>query len=73
MLLLAIQPNNQLFTVMNPFAINKDDGKARIKAGIDKLFSTTEQERTTLYEASLIRYFYPEFNKELKIAFHQQT
>lgn len=69
LLLLAIQPNNQLFTVMNPFAKNKDDGKARIKAGIDKLFNTTEQERTTLYEASLIRYFYPEFNKEFKNSF----
>jgi hypothetical protein len=69
LLLLAIQPNNQLFTVMNHFAKNKDDGKARIKAGIDKLFNTTEQERITLYEASLIRYFYPEFNKEFKNSF----
>jgi hypothetical protein len=69
LLLLAIQPNNQLFTIMNPFAKNTDEGPARIKAGLDKLFDTTEQERITLYEASLIRYFYPEFNKEFKNSF----
>jgi hypothetical protein len=69
LLLLAIQPNNQLFTMMNPFAKNTDEGPARIKAGLDKLFNTTEKERITLYEASLIRYFYPEFNKEFKDSF----
>lgn len=69
LLLLAIQPNNQLFTMMNPFAKNTEEGPSRIKAGLDKLFNTTEQERTTLYEASLIRYFYPEFNKEFKDSF----
>ncbi|MES9962184.1 MAG: hypothetical protein ABW116_01465 [Candidatus Sedimenticola sp. 20ELBAFRAG] len=69
LLLLAIQPNNQLFTIMNPFAKNTDEGPERIKTGLDKLFNTTEQERITLYEASLIRYFYPEFNKEFKDSF----
>jgi len=69
LLLLAIQPNNQLFTMMNPFAKNTDEGPERIRAGLDKLFNTTEQERITLYEASLIRYFYPEFNKEFKDSF----
>jgi hypothetical protein len=69
LLLLAIQPNNQLFTMMNPFAKNTEKGPSRIKAGLDKLFNTTEQERITLYEASLIRYFYPEFNKEFKDSF----
>lgn len=69
LLLLAIQPNNQLLTMMNPFAKNTDEGPARIKAGLDKLFNTTEQERITLYEASLIRYFYPEYNKEFKDSF----
>lgn len=69
LLLLAIQPNNQLFTMMNPFAKNKEEGPSRIRAGLDKLFNTTEQERITLYEASLIRYFYPEFNTEFKDSF----
>lgn len=69
LLMIAIQPNNQLFTAMNPFAKNNDDGPARIRSGLDKLFNTTEQERVALYEASLIRYFRPEFNIEFKNSF----
>ena len=69
LLLLAIKPNNQVFTMMNPFARNTEDGSERIKDGLGKLFNTTEQERITLYEASLIRYFYPDFNKEFKDSF----
>lgn len=69
LLLLAIKPNNQLFTVFNPRAKNKDEDGSRIRAGLDKLFNTSEAERTSLYEASLIRYFYPEFNKEFKNSF----
>ena len=69
LLLLEIETINQLFTVFNPFAQNKDDDGKRIKAGLDKLFGTTEKERVALYEASLIRYFMPEFNKEFKNSF----
>ena len=69
LLMLAIQPSNQLLTVMNPFAKNKDEGNKRIRSGLDKLFNTDEQERITLYEASLIKYFSPEFNKEFKNSF----
>lgn len=69
LLMLAIQPNNQLFTAMNPFASNKDEGSERIRSGLDKLFNTTEQERVALYEASLIKYFKPEFNIEFKNSF----
>lgn len=65
-LILAVQPNNQLFTVMNPFTKNKDDDGRKIRAGFDNIFNTTKQERVSLYEAALIRYFYPEFNKEFK-------
>lgn len=68
-LMLAIQPATRLYTVMNPWAKNKDDDGARIRAGLDKLFNTTEKERVSLYEAALIRYFYPEFNKEFKDSF----
>jgi hypothetical protein len=69
LLLLSIQPNGQLFTVMNPFASNKDDKSSRIRSGLDKLFNTNEQERVALYEASLIKYFRPEFNIEFKNSF----
>lgn len=68
LLLLEIEPSTQLVTVMNPHAKNIDDG-SRIRAGLDKLFNTTEAERISLYEASLIRYFYPQFNKEFKDSF----
>lgn len=54
---------------MNPFAKNQEDGPDRITSGLDKLFNTSEQERVTLYEASLIRYFRPEFNIEFKNSF----
>ena len=69
LLLLSIEPSTQLFTMFNPFAKNKDDKGGRIRSGLDKLFSTSEQERTTLYEASLIKYFSPEYNKEFKDSF----
>ncbi|KXI23211.1 hypothetical protein [Photobacterium sanguinicancri] len=69
LLLLEIEPNNKLITAMNPFAKNKDNDGLRIKAGLDKLFNTTEQERISLFEAALIRYFYPQFNKEFKDSF----
>lgn len=69
LLMLAIEPNNQLITSMNPFAENKDDSKQRIKSGLDKLFNTNEQEQVALYEAALIRYFRPEFNVEFKNSF----
>lgn len=69
LILLAIEPNNQLITSFNPFAKNMQDGESRIQKGLSKLFHTTEQERISLYEAALIKYFYPEFNKEFKDSF----
>lgn len=69
LLLLSIEARSQLFTVFNPFAKNKDDEGERIRNGIDKLYNTSQAEQTTLFEASLIRYFYPEFNKEFKDSF----
>lgn len=68
-LLLEVQPNNQILAVFNPHAQNNEEGPIRIKQGIDKLFGTTEQERISLYEASLIRYFSPLYNKEFKDSF----
>ena len=69
LLLLEVEPNTQLITAFNPFAKIKNESGSRIKAGIDKLFHTSEQERISLYEAALIRYFYPQFNKEFKDSF----
>ncbi len=69
--LLEIQPANQLFTVFNPWAEKKDDDESavRIKAGVDKMFNTSEKEQVALYEASLIKYFNPKFNKIFKDSF----
>jgi len=69
LLLLEVQPFNLMFTVFNPHAKNKDEDSSRIKSGLDKLYGTTEQERIALYEAALIRYFSPTFNKEFKNSF----
>lgn len=69
LLLLAVQPSNQLFTTINPFAKNTGDSEKRIEQGLNKLFNTTEEERISIYEAALIRYFYPDFNKEFKDSF----
>lgn len=68
-LLLAIQPANTMITIINPFATDKSDSEARISAGLDKLYGTSEKERISLYEAALIRYFQPKFNKEFKDSF----
>jgi hypothetical protein len=68
-LMLAIEPANQLVTMINPWAKDQSQGSERIKNGLDKLFGTNEAERTTLYEASLIRHFQPPFNKEFKNSF----
>jgi len=65
-LMLGIEPANRLITHFNPLAEVKTKGSERIAMGLDKLFGTSEAERTTLYEASLIRYFQPKFNKIFK-------
>jgi hypothetical protein len=69
LLLLEIEADNKIFTVFNPHAQNRSQGPERISMGLDKLFNTDEAERITLYEASLIRYFQPKYNKEFKSSF----
>lgn len=69
LVLLQVEPDNQLITMFNPWAENKEKGSERIKRGLDKLFNTSEKERVALYEAALIRYFQPEFNIEFKDSF----
>jgi hypothetical protein len=68
-LMLAIEAENRLVTIFNPWGKDKNQSSERIKKGLDKLFGTNEAERTTLYEASLIRYFQPKFNIEFKKSF----
>ena len=69
LLLLKIKKGNSIATVFNPFAKDTSHGEERIRAGLNKLFEPNEAERTTLYEASLIRHFEPKFNKEFKESF----
>ncbi|MFU7598302.1 hypothetical protein ACM9VS_05655 [Legionella pneumophila] len=68
-LLLEVHPNPMLCTMFLPHAKNNESSSSRIKAGIDKLYGTNEQEQISLYEAALIRYFSPQFNKEFKSSF----
>lgn len=68
-LMFAIQPATSMITVMNPRAADRSQGPERIRMGLDKLFGTDEAERTTLFEAALIRYFQPEFNTVFKNSF----
>ena len=68
-ILLELLPANRVLTAFLPNAENRDDDETRRQNGVDKLFDTTEAERISLYEASLIRYFSPEFNKEFKNSF----
>lgn len=69
LLMLEIEPGNRMITIMNPWAEDKESGPMRIAAGLDKLFGTSDAERVALYEASLIRYFQPPYNKEFRDSF----
>lgn len=68
-LLLEPVTANRVITLFNPKAENNDDSAGRIAAGLDKLYNTTEQERISLYEAALIRYFKPPYNSKFKDSF----
>ena len=68
-LILEILPHNRIITVINPYAEEADESEDRIANGLNKLYNTTEKERVSLYEASLIRHFKPEFNEKLKDSF----
>lgn len=68
-ILLELLDANRMVTVFLPDADHQDDDGTRRKMGLDKLFNTSEAERVSLYEASLIRHFAPEFNKEFKNSF----
>jgi hypothetical protein len=70
-LILVGVSTNGLITSFNPHAkdVDKTRSSERIGKGLDKLFGTSEAERITLYEAAMIRYFQPYYNKQLKNSF----
>lgn len=67
--LIQVNKSSRLCTVFNPHAKNKEQGGERIEAGIDFAFDVSEAELVTLFEASIIRYFQPRYNKEFKDSF----
>lgn len=71
LLLLEIHEDNRTLTLLNPRAIDNssETSEERISKGTAKLFNTSEEEKITLYEASLIRYFQPKYNKIFKDSF----
>lgn len=69
LLLLEVVPANRTITLFNPHSDEDEAAEARIEQGLDKLFETTELERISLYEAALIRYFNPKFNKIFRDSF----
>jgi len=69
LLLLEVGPVNTLITAFTPNAQVQVTEGSRIKSGLDKLYGTTESERISLFEAAMIRYFSPEYNKEFKNSF----
>lgn len=69
MLLLLEITSNRMLTVFNPWAQDRTQSSARISQGLDKLFGTSEAERVSLFEAALVRYFQPAYNKIFKDSF----
>ena len=66
-LMLEVEPNNQVVTLFNPNAQDTATDKIRIKKGIDKLYATSKHEQISLFEAAFIRFFEPKFNKDSPI------
>jgi hypothetical protein len=67
--LIEVQPNTRMMTIFNPWAVERDDDGSRIAASLDSLFDTSEAQQVSLYEAALIRYFQPKYNKIFKNSF----
>lgn len=67
--MLEVQPNTRMMTIFNPWAVERDNDGSRITAALDSLFNTTEAQQVSLYEAALIRYFQPTYNKTFKNSF----
>lgn len=68
-LILEIQPQNRMHVLFNPWADEIDDDGTRVTNALDSLFETTEAQQVSLYEAAMIRYFQPKYNKMFKDSF----
>ncbi|WP_024612777.1 hypothetical protein [Pseudoalteromonas sp. TB64] len=68
-LVIDIKENNQVITMFNHKAKEREKDDARIKLGLEKIFNTSEHEQVCLFEAAFIKYFEPKFNKEFKNSF----
>lgn len=68
-LVIDIKENNQVITMFNHKAKEREKDNARIKLGIEKIFNTSEHEQVCLFEAAFIKYFEPKFNIEFKNSF----
>lgn len=68
-ILVELHPSNRVFQVINPWADERDEDGSRIANSLDTLFGTTTAQQVSLYEAALIRYFQPKYNKEFKNSF----
>ena len=68
-LLLSLPEQHSSITTFNPRAIKRNFDESRIALGVEKMREATEKERITLFEASLIRYFRPEFNDRFRDSF----
>lgn len=69
LLLFEVEPSNRLITAFTPNAQVTGNESERIKAGLNKLHATSEAEQVSLFEAAMIKYFSPEYNKEFKSSF----
>lgn len=69
LLLLKLQEPYSYVTMFRPNSQHPELDGERIKQGLNKVESTTDEERITLFEASLIRYFQPKYNLEFKNSF----
>lgn len=61
--------DTMVVTRFNPVPDTDGDAETRIKNGVNKLYGTTLEERVSVYEAALIRYFKPQYNIVFKESF----
>jgi hypothetical protein len=68
-ILLDVHSNQSIFTMFNPWAKEQESEQKRFMSGYDLVRNMSGEELVTIYEAALIRYFEPKFNKVFKDSF----
>lgn len=66
---LPIERNSHHYVRIDPKAENHDNSFERYSKGAKKVLNLSDSEQVSLYEAALIRYFKPKYNKEFKKSF----